>query len=1127
MARALPCQLRRLGLTLALAASCAQQALALTQEEARENCRNTVGRPIVQNCMHGAGGLDREACKAKATPHVRECVVKALNAAHGRANVPVALPKEETPSKEVVQQADALPTTFVAPPRTIADITAILDSEKPDAEKIAKVKAEADAAVPAKASREQLARFYYQRGTARGQLGRLAEAIHDANKALESGRGAVDANLMGRIEQFAGIQYSAAGDPKKALEIYQQQLRTTDVKGARGYLFNGARNIAGILVQMGDLAQAQAYLDRSLKLILEARTSGLPGWRESYAIRGQSWESDVEFARGIVFEARGQYREAENAYRLAEMRKRASVKGIMQSPNPPPESQIHAAADVLVMRTARMKAKQGRLAEAEVDARRALLARLKDQGKYSATTPAFIMGLAGTLIEQGRYAEAEQLARAAVEINRSIGVAEDAQSTVSYMARLASILNLQDKGWEAVAIYRKIDEAMANWDPRRREEIDLNGSRISSLYAAGQIDKGVTTAEALLKRNLARYGESGNETAVARGMLAMGYMKAKRDAEAASQFRAAIPLLQVAVRENADDNAFQAAARTYRLRNIVEAYIALLDRNKSGNREKIAAETFALVDSIRGQAVQRSLASASARMVIKDPALAGLVRDEQDLFKRVNAELGTLNNALALPSAQRDENGVAALQASIAKLRTARDHKRAEIAKAFPQYADTIDPKPPAVDEIKAVLKDDEALLSFYFGRTASFVWAVPKEGPVAFAVIQETAGELETKIADLRKALEPQAATVADIPPFDLKLAYSLYRELLEPVEAGWKTAKNLIMVTNGALGLLPLSLLPTAAVKADVDDGPLFSGYRNVPWLARTHAVSTVPSAAALRTLRQIPPGSGQRGLLIGFGDPVFSKDAAKTKVASSEGAQVADLATATRGLPLRRRASPKLENVDNAEIAQLPPLPDTAEELKAIAHALKQDPSEALVLGAEANEETVKSRDLSRYKIVIFATHGLAAGELNGLTQPALALSAPDIAGIKGDGLLTMEEIIALKLDADWVVLSACNTGAASGAGAEAASGLGSAFFYAGARALLVTNWSVDSQSARALTSELFRLQTANPKLTRSEALRQSTIALLDGNGFTDPGGKMLFAYAHPLFWAPYTIIGDGGM
>ncbi len=150
----------------------------------------------------------------------------------------------------------------------------------------------------------------------------------------------------------------------------------------------------------------------------------------------------------------------------------------------------------------------------------------------------------------------------------------------------------------------------------------------------------------------------------------------------------------------------------------------------------------------------------------------------------------------------------------------------------------------------------------------------------------------------------------------------------------------------------------------------------------------------------------------------------------------------------------------------------------------------------------------------------------GDLDGLTQPALALTAPAVAGVAGDGLLTMEEILGLKLDADWVVLSACNTGAAAGAGAEAASGLGRAFFYAGTRAILVTNWSVHSASARELVSDLFRRQSADPKISRGEALRQAMIAMIDDKGQADAGGKMLFAYAHPLFWAPYTIIGDGG-
>jgi CHAT domain-containing protein len=1116
----------RAGLALLLALICAQQALALTKEQAVENCKNTVGRPFFKSCMHGGGG-GREACKALVKPKVHDCAMKALDAANGRANVPVALPTEQAPSKEIEQQAAALPTTFVAPPRTITDITAILDSEKPDAEKIAKLKTEADALVPSNASRAALAQFYYQRGNARSTLGRLHDAIDDANKALEAGREAGDAHLLGRLEQFAGLEFLLAGDPKQALEIFQQQLRTAEKKGAKGYLFGAVRHIVVILLQMGDMVQAEAYLQRSLKLIHEARTSGLPGWRKNYALKGQSWEADVEFARAIVYEARGQYREAEKSYREAELRKRESAKKVSNTQYAAAASNISHTADMLVLSQARAKVRQGRLAEAESDARRALLARLKAQGKYSPTTPKFLMGLVGALVEEGRYKEAEQLVRIALDINRTLGIAGDSQVTVSYLSRLGSILNREHKSGDAAAIYRKIDEATTKWDPKRREQIDLNGSRISSLYAAGEIDKGIAAAKALLKHNVARFGEGQYNTALAHGTLAIGYMIAKRDKEAASEFRAAIPVLLAAVRENADDdNASLIAGRNERLRNVVEAYITLLDRDRTGNDEKAAIETFALADAIRGHSVQQALAAASTRMVIKDPALAGLVREEQDLVKRVNAQLGTLNNALALPSDKRDENAVKALQASINKLRAERDKERAEIAKQFPHYADLIAPKPPSVEQIKAVLKPDEALLSFYFGRKISFVWAVPKNGPVAFAAIHASAGELATKIHELRKALEPEASTILDVPPFDLNLAYALYSMLLKPVEAGWKPAKKLIVVTNGALGELPLSLLPTAPAKATDGNGPLFIGYRDVPWLARTHAVSTVPSAAALRTLRQVPPGSDKRELLIGFGDPVFSREQMETEV--HRGAAPTQVATATmRGMPLKRRSSPKLEGVDSAELAQLPALPDTADELMAIARALGVDVSKALVLGAKANEETVKTTDLSRYKILVFATHGLVPGELNGLTQPALALSAPDIAGVKGDGLLTMGEIMSLKLDADWVVLSACNTGAAAGAGAEAASGLGSAFFYAGARALLVTNWSVDSQSARELTSELFRRQTANPKLSRSEALRESMLSLLDHKGFIGTDGKMAFAYAHPLFWAPYTIIGDGGM
>jgi CHAT domain-containing protein len=299
------------------------------------------------------------------------------------------------------------------------------------------------------------------------------------------------------------------------------------------------------------------------------------------------------------------------------------------------------------------------------------------------------------------------------------------------------------------------------------------------------------------------------------------------------------------------------------------------------------------------------------------------------------------------------------------------------------------------------------------------------------------------------------------------------------------------------------------------------------------RSHAITVLPSASALVTLRHLPPGSATREKLIGFGDPYFNEQQAAEAEAPSP-AETVEVAAAdqpgadavTRGLPLRRRASPHTEDVDTAELAMLPRLPDTRLELTTIAKVLNVDPAKALYLGKAANEQNVETMDLSRFRIVAFATHGLVPGDIDGLTQPALALTAPQVAGVKGNGLLTMEKILALKLDADWVVLSACNTAAGAGAGAEAASGLGMAFFYAGTRALLVTNWPVESASARELTSDLFRRVAADQSVTRAEALRQAMMAVLDGPGSVDSSDNTVFTYAHPLFWAPYSLIGDGG-
>jgi CHAT domain-containing protein len=487
-----------------------------------------------------------------------------------------------------------------------------------------------------------------------------------------------------------------------------------------------------------------------------------------------------------------------------------------------------------------------------------------------------------------------------------------------------------------------------------------------------------------------------------------------------------------------------------------------------------------------------------------------------------------LANMLQASSSQQDQARITELRVRIDELRGARATLAEQLERQFPDYAQLVNPKPPDISTAKAALLPGEALLVTYVGADESYVWAIPSEGEDAFSVVPIGKKEIEVRIGQLRHALDPNAQTLGDIPEFDLDLAYQLYADLFLPVEKGWRDAQSLLVVADGALSQLPLSVLPTEPTELDTDREILFESYKTVPWLARRVAVSYLPSVASLTTLRGLPNGAENRRAFVGFGDPLFSPQQAAAAAAAElpgETALASRGILATRGLPVQLRSLADLRNFESADLAMLPRLPDTAEEVRSIALALNADMTRDVFLGKAANEQTIKSMSLSGYRVLVFATHGLVPGDLNGLTQPALAFSDPNVAGVEGDGLLTMGEILGLELDADWVVLSACNTAAAQGAGAEAISGLGRAFFYAGARSLLVSNWPVETTSAKALTTDIFRKQADDPSLSRAQALRGAMLGVMDGPGYLDGEGRTVFSYAHPIFWAPFTLIGDG--
>jgi CHAT domain-containing protein len=209
---------------------------------------------------------------------------------------------------------------------------------------------------------------------------------------------------------------------------------------------------------------------------------------------------------------------------------------------------------------------------------------------------------------------------------------------------------------------------------------------------------------------------------------------------------------------------------------------------------------------------------------------------------------------------------------------------------------------------------------------------------------------------------------------------------------------------------------------------------------------------------------------------------------------------------------------ETLDQKKLAQaLPSLLETADEIEAVAANLKA-PRSDIHLQKDASEAVVKRAPLADYRVVYFATHGLLAGEVKGLGEPALVLTIPKEATPLDDGLLTASEIAQLKLNADWVVLSACNTAAGDKPGAEALSGLARTFFYAGTRALLVSHWAVDSDAATRLTTTTFDILKNDLSIGRAEALRRAMLAYM--NDAADP------LNAYPGLWAPFVVVGEGG-
>ncbi|MBM3568456.1 MAG: CHAT domain-containing protein [Alphaproteobacteria bacterium] len=755
-------------------------------------------------------------------------------------------------------------------------------------------------------------------------------------------------------------------------------------------------------------------------------------------------------------------------------------------------------AEDLNMREVTALIAEGRFAEAEVALRSAIVAAATGRDPASPAVAQLVATLGEVLAEQGRFADARRLARLALRAYRRAGLPEMSWLMLDAQVLASETLMAQRRWAEAAETFAPV------YDQPTVARRYVVGQVMPVLLAlkTGKAEAAEEFARELAKRNDEGLGANHPETLEARALHALARLRlAPTDRTPLAELARIVPRM-LDDRASVDDESGKAGLKLRRQRSIAEAYMI-----EAAGDPGQAAPLLTLSDGLRYRTVDRAIGASAARLAAGNSDLAALARREQDLRAGIAfgfARLARLADQF-VPPAQRS-----AMMAQIESQQREHGAVRERIAAAFPAYAALIEPRAPSEAELRAALRPHEAAVAFYFTPEGGFAWAVPKAGPLAFARLTVGQAELEAKVARLRAALEPDAAT-GEVARFDTALAHELYRDLLAPIEAGWKGAKSLIVVPHGALGALPLGLLATGPARASAG-GPRFADYRDVPWLIRQAAVSQVPSLAAFMTLRRIPAGAAEREAFIGFGDPLFGGRAPAEDAGPSTRLAMRGVRVAAMG------AIDKVESESNL-LSALVRLPDTAEELVEIARILGADPARDVHLGAAANKAAVARPETGRRKVVAFATHGLVPGDIDGLTEPALALT-PAAAGGSGDGLLTMSQVAELKLDADWVVLSACNTAAAQGAGAEAVSGLGRAFFYAGARSLLVSNWAVESGAARALTTALFRTHAADQTLERSESLRRVMVEMID-RGL---GGEGSYARAHPLFWAPFSLIGD---
>lgn len=976
---------------------------------------------------------------------------------------------------------------------------------------------------------------------------RYAEAMK-ARHGAGSKEYAVALNNVAQLLQNANRLAEAEPVMRRALAVYQSALGTQhpDVAGALS-------NLAQLLKHTGRFAEAEPLFRRALAIYEKQLGPNHP----KVAICLGNF---AQLLRSI-----NRVAEAEPLMRRA----LAIDEKSFGANHPSVAASLTNLASFLVT--------TGLHAEGELLYRRALAIYERNLGAEHPSVATVLNNLSHLLQGTNRLAEAEPLIRRALAIDEK-RLGGNHSSVATALGNLADILMSTDRLREAEAMMRRaltIDQSSFG---KAHPSVALRLGNLASLLH--ETDR-TAEAEPLLRRALEikekSFGSGHPEVAADLNQLALMRAAAGDWAEAVRLYRRSVPIMVDVYGKTAESHSNAKLAKLQLSRNTwnFRAAARAIHRSESASAEALD-EAFKIAQWSLQTGAADALAQMATRFAKGDGQLAGTLRERQDLITQRQEQDRSLLAAVGKADTRVTEasrRAIGEIDARIASV----DKK---LAAEFPDYARLAIGTPLAIAEVQELLRPDEALVLFVDLFSLSklpeetLAWLVTKQEarwisvPLGSTSLSRRAAKLRCGLDrdgnwswstslqkweakhDHCRELKPGGLARDEPLPFDVKVAHDLYRELLAPFSA-MTPQKRLIIVPAGALTSLPFHVLvaaphpstsePTDGKRGAASEAPaVLTDYRNVAWLALQQPISVLPSVASLRTLRRLPP-SKAREPYIAFGNPLLngrandpehqqwaklSRERQSCGPVSNPRDQYAanDGRAPSRGALLSR-------GVSLAVLRAQSPLPDTAEELCIVGHALGalERESESIWLGKRATERTLKtlSREgtLARYRVVHFATHGVLASEseaiLNAKAEPALLLTPPPDGGTtlqleEDDGLLMASEVAQLNLDADWVVLSACNTAAGEKGDGETLSGLARAFFYAKARAILVAHWYVDSAAAVKLTTGAFEALTAEPAIGRSEALRRSMVQLISASQ----------SEAHPTFWAPFVLVGDDG-